>query len=150
MYTFKCSLVSQTMLQSKGQNSFPKTPVSKQFIIVHVQSNLFARLERWHPNIRTSRTTESVPECTVSAAANLALHRKVNLVHVICRKLDDAVAGPVPVLLQDLVLGCSLRRVFGRELLSETAGAVLASSASFLGRRETFWSYIDKSVSIYS
>jgi hypothetical protein len=52
--------------------------------IVVQESNLFARLESRHTDIRTTITTESVPKTAIATGSNFPLYRKVDFGKIIC------------------------------------------------------------------
>lgn len=101
-----------------------------QLYIVVQQAHLLARLECWQPDVRTPVASECVAQGAVAAAANLPLDSEVDLGQVVCAKFD---------LLQVRVCSRPLLRVFGLNLLLESACAVFAGSSSLAGLGLTFW-----------
>lgn len=104
-----------------------------QLDIVVQQPYLLAGLEGGETDIRTSITPESVAQCAVPTAANLALDCEVHLGQVVRSQLQRV---------QCLVGVGSLCGVFGLDLFFETACAVFAGTASLSGFGTAFGCWI--------
>lgn len=97
-----------------------------QLDIIVQQPHLFARLEGWQANVRTSITPKGITQRTVTTTANLALYRKVHLSEIVGVEFKR---------IQGLVGGGAFGGIFGFESLLHAASAILAgaTSLSWLG-----------------
>jgi hypothetical protein len=113
---------------SSTNNTSPENKSLQLYIVVVEESDFFARLKSWHPNIRATITPKGISQAAISTGSNLSLNSEVHLSKVIGTKFEG------------LELSISIRPlggIFSGNLLGESTGAVLARSTTLANPRGT-------------